>query len=287
MKCLNLSELIAYQNRLYEQTEQEKIDHHVQSCPTCQRKINVYDETAKFMHQAVPGESKLESEKCYDDVATISYLEGNVKGKIRAEYYEHLNSCESCLNKLIALEGLIHELKEEGFLPESKGLIKWTDKTLISVMAAVKSGSISLRRALVEPRCAYRWLGTAVLLIAVGVLLFRTSEINRSLDNTRDNTVTRHNSPILQLKPANRSTAKTNKPEFRWTGPEDVTNYAFVLLNADGDILLEQTTTQTRFELPEDMQLLPNTMYFWQVEAFLKTGDSIVSDMASFEIRPE
>jgi hypothetical protein len=228
-----------------------------------------------------------ESEECYDDIIIASYLEGQIKRKERKKFYKHVTRCDVCLDRFIAVESLLRELKSEGLLTNKDGLWPRLGKLISLVNTSIEQILRSLWQIIMKPSPVYRWAGVMLVLLFISLLVLKPDNLEEAPIQTRetDNDVLK---PEIQLLfPANRTIIKVDKPEFRWARKSVSSSYYFLLLNSNGDIVFEKTTPDNRVILPNDIHLQPTMTYFWQVEAYFEQGFSVVSDMISFTYTPE
>lgn len=227
------------------------------------------------------------SEECYDDIIITSYIEGQNKKKEREKFYGHVTRCDECLDRLVAVEGLLRELKNEGLLPGKGGLWPSLGKLTSHYITSSVQKLRSLWQIIMKPGPVYRWAGAMLVLLFFSLLVLKPDYIGDEPIQTRETDIEVSPLAMQLLFPANRTNIKIDKPEFRWTQTSINTTYHFLLLNSNGDIILEKIVSDTRIILPKDIHLQPTMTYFWQVEAYFEQGSSIVSDMISFTYSPE
>ena len=228
-----------------------------------------------------------ESEECYDDIIIASYIEGQNKRKERKKFYRHVTRCDVCLDRLIAVESLLRELKSEGLLTNKGGLWPSPGKLISLYITSIEQKLRSLWQIIMKPSPVYRWAGVMLVLLFISLLVLKPDNLREVPIQTREADSDVLEPKIQLLFPANRTIIKIDKPEFRWTQTSITSSYHFLLLNSNGDIVLEKITSDTRMILPNDIHLQPTMTYFWQVEAYFEQGFSIVSDMISFTYAPE
>jgi hypothetical protein len=280
MKCLDLSQLVAYKYRFLNDSELHKIEQHLQSCPSCQRMISTYENFFHFVRDSLYKESS-STENCPDDHEWLSYLQDKRKNKSQKRLYLHLSQCQSCLSKLVAYKKLLTELENEGLLEAEKAHGQKTSELFESIRAMVVKAIRSIREPLRTPVIAYRWIGVAVVLIAAGIALFKITNMQNFPITTRELRTDQYRQNVQLNNPADKITVQ-DLPEFRWIGPLETDYFIFLLLDADGEIIWKQKTHDTSLTLPQEVKLQPAMTYFWQVEGYYKIGGSVLSDMNRF-----
>ena len=236
------------------------------------------------MRSNVSFQKRQETTGCYDDAGLLSYLEGKISFRSRKEYHFHLSQCEFCLGRVVAFDGLVHELRSEGLIPSEQGFL---EKIRETVSSGTNTASDKLRKLgdiLGSPKPIYRWTGAALVVLLIGLVLYQPVNDEQAPLITREST---SEFQIHLVTPANKSVVDIRQPEFTWTAPENVSSYNFLLLNSNGGIIWEKRTSQNELILPPEMKLQSSMMYFWQVEGIYELGESILSDMKSFTYKSE
>lgn len=285
MKCLTLSRLIAYQNDLLNKSETNKIKHHLQSCKECEQRMKGYGGLNTALQRSSPLDKKIETSRCLDETQLLSFLEGRSNNRKRQEFYHHLAYCPACTEQLIGLEEFLHDLKKEGVLPAEKRIDTNISQYFKEFNNTISDGIISLGSLFKLPRPVYQFVGFVVVLLIVVMVLDHQQFVSNLSFNTREPAVNLTESSIRLLAPTNHSTVKPNTLQFRWTKVSHAASYTFLLLNAQGDIILEQNTDDVKLTFPAHIQLQTPGTYFWQVECLLEQGGSMVSEMASFSFK--
>lgn len=280
MKCLNYSQIISYQNKLMQREGEQKVQQHLLSCERCQKMLKDYQEISKVLKRSSTYQLPSNTANCYEEEKLLAFLEGGMKMKDQKNLYAHLANCGSCMDRLIALDSFLQELKAEGVLTaeESKaGSAKEFIRNLVDTTQQ-KLGSFWDSITSIQP--AYRWAGIALLIIVVGFsFVLQDKFINNGLI-TREPDI--NQTQIQLIGPNNESIVRSSPLEFKWKGSEYFASYSFLILDSEGNIIWEKKTNQTRLTLPTEIQLQPSMTYFWQVEAFFENGGSVLSEMASF-----
>lgn len=282
MKCVNVSNLFAYKNRLVPEGEQRRIEQHIESCFQCKDALENYEKFAKLILTSPPDAELSESPDCLDDFSLLSYLEGEISGKSRKQFYYHFSQCERCTGRVVQLENFLYELRVDGLLPVQGRLKEQAKAAVEETIRSAKKKLKPLSDISWLPRPAYGWVGVAAILIVAGLSLLHNGGPEKMPLTTRERTTTEPTSEIKLLTPTNRGVASGPNLKFRWAGDKDIATFTFTLINSDGDILWEKRTEESEVMLPADLNLRPSSTYFWQVEASLRAGGSLISDMANF-----
>jgi len=211
-----------------------------------------------------------------------AYLEGGLAGRSRKQLHRHLAHCPLCLDNLLALRGLQNELKAEGFIPAGSSSKENIKDVITAIGQTILAGLRGLADILRSPRPAYGWLGTAVVVVAVLFVVIRLDRTGRMPFATRDRAEAPSETQIDLLSPPRRSDVDAPRPEFRWTGPSQITAYNFLLLDMNSEIVWEEKTNNNHITLPSQVALSANMTYFWQVEGRFESGNTLLSKMASF-----
>lgn len=282
MKCLTLSRLIAYQNDLLNKSETEEIKQHLQSCTNCQQRMNEYRKLTKVMQRSSPMDKRIDTSNCFDEDQLLSFLEGRSPDGVRGQLYQHSADCPACTDQLIALEAFLHDLKTERLLPTGKGVATKISEILKKTTNAITDRINTAGSIFRIPRPVVHFVGIVLILIVIGVMLDHQQFVSNFPFNTREPASNLTETPLRLLDPTNRSIVNSDELQFSWTSVTHASSYTILLLNARGDILWEQKTTEVKLTLPKEILLQPSGTYFWQVECLLEQGGSIVSDMTSF-----
>jgi hypothetical protein len=72
--------------------------------------------------------------------------------------------------------------------------------------------------------------------------------------------------------------------EIRWTGPSQVLFYEVRIVNAEGDLLWEEHSNDTRIKIPPGLTLHAGQTYFVWVRAYRQEGKTVQSKASSFRI---
>lgn len=284
MKCLTLSQLIAFNNQLISNVNMQL---HLDSCSKCKKALHEYHGFARFIIANMPDKRQTASETCCDDFVLLSYLEGGIRRKSRQELFHHLAQCEMCTTRLIQLENLLHELKAEGVLAMQPSLQERVWQLMGTAVGTAKDKIKQLSDTPILPKPIYAWVSLAGILIVAGLSLIQTDLHEYGHFITREPTASRSAVEIKLLEPAERAIVAGSNLKFSWAGSPDITVYSFTLVNADGEIIWEKRTSENSLSLPTTVMLESSMTYFWQLEGHFHYGGSLLSEMISFTYEPE
>ena len=284
MQCVNLSKLIAYKSGNLNQIKKGKIENHLQSCPKCSKKVKAYENLRTFIRSNISIQQKQETQDCYDDSQILTYIESPTSTKSKKEVQLHLGECEYCLDRLVSLDSLLHELKAEGLIEVNLGLPERIKQTFTSITGSAGEKVRILWDVLVSPKPVYRWAGFALTVLIIGFIIYQPqSKIQSPL-------ITRESTAELQIQlqaPENQSDVEGQQLKFSWTKVENISTYNFLLLDSNGDIIWEIKTKKNDVTLPKEIKLQSAMTYFWQVEGNYEFGRSTLSDMEYFTFKAE
>ena len=285
MKCLTLSRIIAFQNELLSSSEHEKISKHLESCPECQKKLKEYKASAALMQKVSPLEHTLDRTRCFTEDQLLYFLEESRPSPAHRQYEHHFAECRQCTDQLVSLETFLYDLKTAGLLSAEKSHHPHTITLQEQLKNRISDKINSWWNSFRVPRLAYQMAGFAVILIMLITLLDYQGIIKNHWFPTREPSLIETTASLNLLSPSDHSLVNSSELQFNWSSISGATSYTFLLLNEQGDILWEEQTPRTALSLPEEIQLQPSTVYFWQVECQFEAGGSLTSDMSSFSMK--
>jgi hypothetical protein len=282
MKCLNLSEYIAFRKNKLKPREYRAIQEHLKSCSLCQSNFEKYDKFLLSFKKSYQPLKPTTDSGCYDELELTAFIDGKSSKKYREGVFSHLGECATCMEKLLALDGLFSELRQEGMLATDESIL---DKIRMPISSNVltRIGKIKswwTTTSILKP--AYGWLGLFFVIVAIIATIFGVMNFDESRIITRDNESEITRNQIQIINPGDESIINMHKNEFRWTGLKEAVSYNLFLLDARGNIIWREKTPDTKIGLPETVQLEGNQLYFWQIEAKFDDGSSVLSAMSSF-----
>ena len=130
----------------------------------------------------------------------------------------------------------------------------------------------------------------AVLVLALGLVLALRQQSpeseNPSQPQTRYAADTQRLHPRL-LAPAGDSVIQPLEQVFRWTDVPGTLFYDVQLVDADGDLLLRERVSGTRWLIPDNLHLQPGEDYFLRVDAYLSDAKYLSSEHLVFRVGGE
>ncbi|MBC8185301.1 hypothetical protein H8E88_29760 [candidate division KSB1 bacterium] len=280
MKHLTFYDLVSYQQK----KQNQPFEDHLKTCLKCRKKVEEFEKLSTFLKMSGAVRSGPKSNSCFDDLHLLEYLEARQDKKIQKAYLAHLSQCDSCLSRLIAIEGMLNELKIEGLVPTSETFWGKIGSIIEVVTSKIKKKFGITWGKVHSPRPVYKWAIMAAIIIVICLVVPQQLKENNDPLTTRETTVENN---IRLFSPENKSIIrKSSQLEFKWTEIKKITSYNFLLLDENGNIIYEVSTEQTTLKLPGNIILRPSITYFWQVEAVLDFGNSIQSEMAKFIYHP-
>jgi hypothetical protein len=180
-----------------------------------------------------------------------AYLSGELEESTRSALEAHLVQCRSCRQEMTGARTLLHRQKTK-------------------------------RRLL--------WVPLAVAATVGGVLLYSPAAPSDAPEQIRGNP-TAGSAAESQLKVAALSPREGDQvaPDglvFRWASEGAAAQYRVTLRDAGGRPLWNRETTDTSAMLDSSVVLLPESTYFWYVDALRSDGHSLTSGTVRFSTAP-
>ncbi len=282
MNCINLSKLISYHNKELSSKEHKKIGEHIRMCSDCQKKIEKYNNFLILFKKSYKPQQSPTDSKCYDDSDLLGFLEDTHSKKSREAFYVHLMECQKCMDRLISLERVFNELRQEGLLVSDYKMI---DKVAEFISSVRFNSEKKLKASWAIPKPFRPVYGVVVsfLILFISVTAFMIIDtFDETKIITRDNQFEDIQTEIRIISPIDNSKLDVQKHEFQWKGAERIIKYKFILLDNRGNIIWEISIKNNKIMLPEKIRLNNNHLYFWQIESFYEDGASLLSPMVSF-----
>lgn len=219
---------------------------------------------------------------CPSDDNMSSYIEGGLTAEEHGCFETHLADCGYCLARVGALGRAAVGEQEQPvarFLLARAGRLVEVDRT---------TG--------IHPRLNARWAIAAAVLLTLGAAsLFRAGDefdltgpdssggpaqelrISRSVDS----------GPLApdQSPTGGGMGIRVDRKVFSWSAVDDSLFYEVRVVSDEGDLLWQERTNDTRWELPRDLQLADGKEYFLRVDAFITETKSLGSDYFDFTVR--
>jgi hypothetical protein len=282
MKCINLSQFVSYQNGKLTPEEHNEVKEHIETCSICQKNAREYEHFLLIFRQSYQPSYSKDIEQCYADSDLLEFIEGKPSQKSKATFYNHLLECQSCMDRMLSLRQDFDELLQEGVLTTLE--TRW-DKARRFINDIGTNLTEKLQLLWTIPKSlkpAYALAGLVLLLCISVVAIISINNSSKTEIIMRDNQFDIAQKEVQLIHPANDSQLNIHKSEFQWSAPEKAVNYNFFLLDDRGNILWETSTEDKRLELPDNITLNNDQLYFWRVEALFDDGTSRLSPMISF-----
>jgi hypothetical protein len=282
MNHIDFSQFISYQQGKLTKEDYKEIAEHLEACPVCQKQAKAYEQFLLLFKQSHQRSLPKDSTRCYEDSALIEFIEGSPSQKSRAAFYSHILKCQSCMDRLLSLQRVFGELRQEGLLISNETL--W-DRMRNFIAGIVDAITKKIKPQIPTPKFlspAYAWVGLILLLCisTITILTIKTSDETQII--TRDNQFDVAQREVQLVHPQNNSELDVHKSEFQWSASGDAVAYNFFLLDDRGNILWETKTENSEISLPDNIRLNSDQLYFWRVEALYSDGTSRHSPMTSF-----
>ena len=243
------------------------------------------EKLSELLHILPTGAARRGSD-CPDDNVFAAYLDRELPAAEHQQIAMHVADCDFCLSQA----GLMTRLQKSAteFAPGE------------FAMARAKRLGKHFKRAAISD--AGRWASAAVILLAV-FLIFRLdpSGIEQQdnaasspaglISGTIDGRDTRNHSPakleLQVLAPVDGAALDPGTLTFAWNGIPGSLYYDVRIVTDSGDIVWQSKVETTRLNLPDSLQLEPDTDYFFRVDAHLASAKDISSPHVLFSIREQ
>ena len=216
------------------------------------------------------------SHGCLSPRQLAAYQDAALHGGERALAETHLAVCDRCLGQLAAVNRAAAVRDAEPGVPAS--LIERAEAMYTSpAQVAARS-----RRRWALPLAA-----TAALLLTLGLVLDPLLDPADSPGNPGAPQTRLANPELARpriLAPAADSVVRPSEQVFLWSEVPGTLFYDVRVVSPDGDLLLRERVTRTRWLLPEDLQLKPGEEYFVRVDAYLSDAKYLSSNHHVFRV---
>ena len=249
---------------------------------------------------------------CPDENQLAAYVEGQLTGKARSQFEQHLSSCESCLDTIAFLARSSESSESEPvpvyLVARARGLVRekrsgwrweWAVATAAAACVLLALSLIIFKSRMQQP--------TSV----DGPLIAQNAERSPAAVNTPTpeparpvptrsavrTEMNRGQTPSVRgesrsegevkptlLFPHEGSVVSRRELDCRWQAIPDAQFYTVRVSALDGSLMLEQETKELRLKLNEDGQLKNDASYYVKVVAHLSDGRSIESELVKFRI---
>ena len=249
---------------------------------------------------------------CPDENQLAAYVEGQLTGKAREKFEQHVSSCESCLDTI-------------AFLAQSS---EWSESEPVPPYLGARA-----RGLVAKKRSGWRWewavatAAAACVLLVVSLIVFKprvqqpirddgpliaqNAERSPAIVNTPTpepprpaptrsavrTEMNREQTPSVRgesrsegevkprlLFPHEGSVVSRRELNCRWQAVPDAQSYTVRVSALDGGLMLEKETNESRLKLNDDGQLKNDVSYYLTVVAHLSNGRTIASELVKFRM---
>ncbi len=210
------------------------------------------------------------SDDCWSVERLTLYLEDGLEVEDRARAEEHLSRCRSCRRDLVASYETRAELPE---VEASEDLKRAVRDLPVHAPGLARKGAV-------------RWWTALAAAVVVGLgfsVLLREERLGTSPDpeTLRAPRV----SDLELLTPAAGETVVSATVVFSWSAVPEVWWYMLRVVNALGDVVHRETTSEPRLGVPA-ASFSGAQEYFWYVTVVLDDGTTLESEVGSFAAPP-
>jgi hypothetical protein len=274
MKCLSISDLDRLFSNPLKTDYSNALKKHLNSCPKCRFFLNRYFNSRKWLLKYKSEISKGKpTDKCLSPTTLLDYLENKTGKKEIRQIQNHLTDCSTCLDELVQFQNFLNEIEEtkQETRPEPE-------------TSAVIYRLPRIARELLSYGYRWRIAAIAVVILIISTLIFTTANVQKIITRDQDNSVSAHG--IDSLYPEENAEIHDMDINFRWRGPQDVAYYTFILLDDEGEIVLESQIKPSEIKIPDSITFTIQKNYFWQVSAHLNDRQVVISTMSQFRYQP-
>lgn len=213
---------------------------------------------------------------CLSPDQLAAYQDAALHDGERALAETHLAVCDRCLGQLAALSRAEAVPDAESGIPAS-------------LIARAEAMYASPARVVAPSR--RRWAASlaaaAALLLGLGLALYPLLGPDDMRGNPSAPQTRLANPKLVQpriLAPAAGSVVRPSEQVFLWSEVYGSLFYDVRVVSPDGDLLLRERVTGTRWLIPEDLQLKPGEEYFVRVDAYLSDSKYLSSEHHVFRV---
>lgn len=228
----------------------KEFEDHLASSEMQRQDVAAIREVAAAVRAQALG-TRPKTPRCLDELAVVEFVAGALDTDRRTALLTHLAACASCRSEVVALSRLRAE-------PAAGATSQTTRRRRFAMVGGV--------------------IGTAAVAAAVAFLLIPRWPHDEDA----------HRATVLTLSAPPEAVAPAGLVEaiiqFVWTSVPRADLYELTLFDQTGSILWQIQTRDTVAAVPDSLDLVPETSYFWKAEAQIGFDRWSESELVRFTI---
>ena len=211
---------------------------------------------------------------CLDEAEVVAFAEGGLEGRARRRAERHLARCPYCLGQLA------FAARAEALKAPAEDVARFLERA--SRSRAKAPGWLGASR----PSWAFLTAAAGVvLLVAIVVLWHPVTPPSGEDQPVVRNGVVGALAPTL-VEPAEGQAVRPTALAIRWRPVPEALHYRVTLVTAAGDVVWQRRTDGTSVRPPPSVDLGAGESYFVWVEADLRGGGTVSSEVVGFRTAP-
>lgn len=218
----------------------------------------------------------------------LKYLRSKLSDDEARKLELHLSDCDYCTSELADLYQLEKELA--GKVPD--GLMQMLEQRSEMEFKAPKN--IVTPFNIQEKKHSRIWFqfwqwktqiaaGMLILLVVSSIIVWVWPE-KQQVDEFRSDKV---GNTIQATAPEEGAIVRQMPIQLRWTGIDQATGYRVTMYHKNGTQVLTQITKTSYFLISDTLQLEPDNIYLWQINALDVQNRILATDLFYFQFKPE
>ncbi len=273
MKCLSISELHRLFSEKSMSTDSGDLKKHLNRCAKCRKFFNNYLAIrAQIIKYKTNSSDFRPTDNCFSPEVLMDYLDNNISKMERYKIQTHIAECNMCLDELVLLSEFINDISVTEQQVHHKPYKKLYRLPQIA-------------RDIWTYGCRWRIATIAIAIFFISTLVFNINKSQHLI--TRDKIISTSELNIENLFPAENEIVNGGDLELKWSKPQNVSSFLVILLNDEGEIIMEEQTNTTNLKIPDSIILIPGQNYFWQVSAKFPDGQVVDSRMSKFTYKSQ
>lgn len=273
------------------------------------------DTEIKKLLQVQSGQAGRRGWRCPDEIQLAAYVAQRLSSSARTSIEAHVADCDFCLSQVAFLTQSADWANSEEvpaqLLSGARKLVtrkpskvinsgwRWAAATaavacfaLLFVLVALqlrKHQSVSTTSPLVAQQTSPELVASPQITVAPPALRLEPSQpVQTPKAKSTQTPVVRSKTaedllPKL-ISPRDGAVVRREDLEFRWEPVSDAIFYEVRVMSAEGDLVFEGQTEDTRLKLGSTAPLVPGTKYFVVARAHLRQGKAAKSSLVSFRL---